>query len=280
MADDPLTALSAPAGSGHVLVLSPHLDDAVLSCGALLARLPGRRSSRASVTVMTVFTEGAPPPYTRAGRRFLRRTGRTDAEELYAERRTEDAAVLARLGVARVHAGFVDGLFRPVPAPGRLRRRVAGKVPELGHVYPTNRLHLSRGRVSPRDAETVRRVTDTVRELLQPGQGVLLAPLAVGGHVDHVLVRTAAVLSGLPAVFYSDFPYNVDEAPDPDFTGPLDATETSLGEGLDEKAELIRGYRTQVDTLFPGGVIPRVPEVYLLPAGVREAWTRTAGGPS
>ncbi|MFF6777014.1 PIG-L deacetylase family protein [Streptomyces sp. NPDC012637] len=279
MADDPLTTMSALTGSGEMLVLSPHPDDAVLSCGALLGQLPGRLSERGTVTVMTVFTEGAPPPYTLSARRFLRQTGAVDAEELYAERRTEDSAVLARLGVGRRHAGFVDGLFRLDPTRGRWRRRAAGLVPELAHVYPTNRLHLSRGRVSARDSETVRRVTDTVRDLLPQGQGVLLAPLGVGGHADHVLVRTAAVLSGLPAVYYSDFPYNLDAAPDPAFTGPLAATEASLDSGLDEKAELIRGYRTQVDTLFPDGVIPRVPEVYLLPAGVRDARARPAGGP-
>ncbi|MFD7976442.1 PIG-L deacetylase family protein [Streptomyces sp. NPDC059071] len=280
MADDPLTILAALTGSGELLVLSPHPDDAVLSCGALLRQLPDRLPHRASVTVMTVFTEGTPPPYTLAARRFLRQTGAVDAEELYAERRTEDSAVLAGLGVGRFHAGFVDGLFRLDPAQGRWRRLAAGLVPELGHVYPTNRLHLSRGRVSPRDSETVRRVTDTVRELLPQGQGVLLAPLGVGRHVDHVVVRTAAVLSGLPAVYYSDFPYNLEAAPDPGFTGPLAATEASLDRGLDEKAELIRGYRTQLDSLFPDGVIPLVPEVFLLPAAVLGTRARPAGGPS
>ncbi|MFI9001824.1 PIG-L deacetylase family protein [Streptomyces sp. NPDC053541] len=256
-------AVLALAGSGEVLVLSPHPDDAVLSCGALLDRLAGR----APVTVMTVFTEASPPPHTLSARQFLRQTGAVDAEELYAERRAEDRAVLGRLGVARFHAGFVDGLFRRDPEPARWRRRAARLLPELGHVYPTYRLHLARGRVAARDAETVRRVTDTVRELLPPGQGVLLAPLGVGGHADHVLVRTAAALSGLPAVYYSDFPYNLRSAADPRFTGPLGAREASFGGGLDAKAELVRGYRTQVGALFPDGVVPRVPEVYLLPSG-------------
>lgn len=271
-----LAALTALAGSGEVLVLSPHPDDAVLSCGALLRRL----ADRTAVTVMTVFTEAAPPPYTLSARQFLRQTGAVDAEELYTARRAEDSAVLGRLGVARFHAGFVDGLFRRDAEPARWRRRAARLLPELGHVYPTYRLHLARGRVAPRDAETVRRVTDTVRELLAPGQGVLLAPLGVGGHADHVLVRTAAALSGLPAVYYSDFPYNLRAAPDPAFTGPLAATELSFARGLDAKAELVRGYRTQVGALFPDGTVPRVPEVYLVPSGVADAPDRPSGGAS
>ncbi|MFI8962793.1 PIG-L deacetylase family protein [Streptomyces sp. NPDC053493] len=279
MADDALTTLtgllagtSGPAEP--LLVLSPHPDDAVLSCGALLAQLP----DPAAVTVMTVFTEAAPPPYSLSARQFLRQTGAVDAVELYARRRAEDRVVLGRLGVARFHAGFVDGLFRRDPGAGRWRNRAARLLPEFGQVYPTYRLHLARGRVSPRDEETVRRVTETVRELLPAGRGVLLAPLGVGGHADHVLVRTAAALSGLPAVYYSDFPYNLSAAPDPEFTAGLAAAEASWDRGLDTKAELVRGYRTQVNALFPEGVIPCVPEVYLLPAEIRGAAVRPAGG--
>ncbi|MFI8520704.1 PIG-L deacetylase family protein [Streptomyces sp. NPDC085481] len=274
MADDPLTALTDSRAT--LLVLSPHPDDAVLSCGALLAAAV---ENRATVTVMTVFTEAAPPPYTLSARQYLRQTGAVDADELYAERRAEDAAVLERLGVTRFHAGFVDGLFRRRTDPGRWRRQAARMLPELALVYPTYRWHLSCGRVSPRDAETVYRVTDTVRDLAPRGRGLLLAPLGIGGHADHVLVRTVAALSGLPAVYYSDFPYSLRAAADPAFTGGLDATEASWDSGLDAKAELVRGYRTQVDALFPAGNIPRVPEVYLLPAGVTDAAARPSGGP-
>ncbi|MEU8519946.1 PIG-L family deacetylase [Streptomyces sp. NBC_01216] len=262
MAVDALTALSR---CGVLLVLSPHPDDAVLSCGALLGEL----RDRSSVTVMTVFTEGAPPPYTLSARQFLRQTGAANAEELYMERRAEDRAVLAKLGVDRFHGGFVDGLFRRVAAQNRGRRLAARLLPELGHVYPTHRLHLSRGYLAPSDAKTVRQVTDTVRELLPGGRGLVLAPLGVGGHADHLLVRTAAERSGLPVVYYSDFPYNLRAAPDPDFVSGLAATEASWDRGLGAKAELIRGYRTQVNALFPDGTIPRVPEVYLLPGGVQ-----------
>ena len=60
MTADRLTRLIAEmetAGSA-VVVMSPHLDDAVLSCGALLAHLAARHR----VTVTTVFTAAAPPP--------------------------------------------------------------------------------------------------------------------------------------------------------------------------------------------------------------------------
>jgi LmbE family N-acetylglucosaminyl deacetylase len=61
-------------GAG-VLVMSPHLDDAVLSCGALLAQLAARHL----VTVATVFTTAAPPPWSLPARRQLRALGGIDA---------------------------------------------------------------------------------------------------------------------------------------------------------------------------------------------------------
>ncbi|MFF0474875.1 PIG-L deacetylase family protein [Streptomyces sp. NPDC004284] len=276
MADDPLTSfVRTVLGSGvPMIVLSPHLDDAVLSCGALL----GWAGRRAPVTVATLFTEAAPPPYTLSARQYLRQTRARDAEELFADRREEDRRVLELLDVDCRHVGLVDGLFRRLPRARRGGGRLSRVLPELDHVYPTYRMHLSRGRVSAYDAETLRAVGETVDALL-PGRsgGLVLAPLGVGGHADHVLVRTAAERSGRRIVYYSDFPYN-QTADDDGFTDSHRLVARAWERGLDRKAELIRGYRTQTDALFPGGRIPRVPEVYLLP-GAGAASVPPAAGP-
>ncbi|MFD3532437.1 PIG-L deacetylase family protein [Streptomyces sp. NPDC058664] len=269
MADDPLTRfVRTVVGSGApVLVLSPHLDDAVLSCGGLL----GWAGRRAPVTVATLFTEAAPPPYTLSARQYLKQIGADDAEELYAERRAEDRRALERLGVRLCHAGLVDGLFRRLPRSRYGTERLARFLPEVAHVYPTYRLHLSRGHVSPYDAGTLRAVGETVDALLPgPTGGLLLAPLGVGGHADHVLVRTAAERSGRRVVYYSDFPYNRHASADPLFTGRHRLVARAWERGLDRKAELIREYRTQARALFPEGRVPRVPEVYLLPEAADE----------
>ncbi|MFF1510326.1 PIG-L deacetylase family protein [Streptomyces sp. NPDC058326] len=278
MADDPLTRfVRTVVGSGvPILVLSPHLDDAVLSCGGLL----GWAGRRAPVTVATLFTEAAPPPYTLSARQYLKQTGTDDAQELYAERRAEDRRVLERLGVRQCHAGLVDGLFRRLRRPRPGTKRLARFLPEVSHVYPTYRLHLSRGHVSPYDSGTLRAVGETVDALLPgPTGGLVLAPLGVGGHADHVLVRTAAARSGRRVVYYSDFPYNQHAVADPGFTGPHRLVARAWERGLDRKAELIREYRTQADALFPEGRVPRVPEVYLLPEAADDTWP-PAGEPA
>ncbi|MFJ3583225.1 PIG-L deacetylase family protein [Streptomyces sp. NPDC090127] len=279
MADQPLTSepLIAEIETGHpLIVLSPHLDDAVLSCGGLLLHARGR----VPVTVVSFFTEAAPPPYTLSGRQYLRQTGASDAQELYAARRDEDRAVMAELGVAWSHVGLVDGLFRRRSGRAPHSGGLAGRLPEIDHVYPTYRLHLSRGRVSRHDAETLRTVTESIVALLPPDRGLVLAPLGVGGHADHVLVRTAAERGGRRVAYYSDFPYNQRHQPDASFTARHAFVVCGWEDGLDAKQALIRGYRTQADALFPQGAIPLAPEVYLLPKDVRAAPAAGAGGGS
>jgi len=66
-----------------IVVVSPHLDDAVMSCGGLLAAAV-RRGERA--LVVTVFTEG----------------------EGHEERRAEDREAVRLLGAEPIHLGLVD----------------------------------------------------------------------------------------------------------------------------------------------------------------------------
>ena len=254
---NPLT--SAVAAGVPLVVLSPHLDDAVLSCGALMIHA----APRTEVTVVTLFTEAGPPPHTLSGRRFLRQAGARDARELYRERREEDREVLEKLGVRCVHAGLTEALFRL--REGRLRHALGRLLPELGHLYPVYRWQITSGRIAPGDAPALRETREVIAGLAGPDPAVVLAPLGVGAHVDHVLTRTAADQSGVPAVYYSDFPHNQRHSADPNFIQRNSLIATRWTELLAAKAELIRGYRTQVGPLFPVGRIPLVPEVYLFP---------------
>lgn len=162
-----------------VIVLSPHLDDAVLSLGASIARWAeaGRR-----VEVWTVYTAGpALADIEPAQRPFGD----------YATRRAEDAAALAVLGAAPRHCGVWERLWREPPARG------------ITAVFRT-----------PPDITgftALERVRAIVAEALaRPGADVL-APLGVGGHVDHVELALAAWQAaeeeGGPrrVAFYEDF---------------------------------------------------------------------------
>jgi LmbE family N-acetylglucosaminyl deacetylase len=258
----PEALVERAAAAGTVLFLSAHLDDAVLSCGALMSRLV--RTSR--VVVVTVFSAAGPPPHTLAARSFLRQCAATGAAELYEGRHEEDAEVLRRLGAEHLHLDVPDALFRrrAVPAPVARLGRV---VPELVHRYPTFRFDIDRGRVSRGDRVLVELLQARVRRIAEEvSAGLVFCPIGVGRHVDHLLTRSVG--EGFPGrvAYYSDFPYNQVQSPDHRYVSAHRLQPCTWDDGLARKLELIRGYRTQVDALFPTGEIAVAPEVYFLPS--------------
>src|SRR5213080_853986 len=88
---------------GRVVVVSPHLDDAVLSLGAALARAARRGGA---VTVLTVLA-GDPASETPAGE-WDSQAGFATAGEAARARREEDRRACALLGVEPVWLPFSD----------------------------------------------------------------------------------------------------------------------------------------------------------------------------
>ncbi len=260
MKPNPLSA--AIDGGVPLVVLAPHLDDAVLSCGAMMLHARGHTA----VTVATIFTEAGPPPYTLSARRYLHQVGARDASSLYRERRAEDRAALEPMGITCIHAGLIDALFRRRARPASWSRW-ARLLPEIAHVYPIYRLHTLSGRIAPADAGTLDAASEIIRRLVCPGPNLVLAPLGVGGHVDHVLVRTAAERSHAQLVYYSDFPHNQHRSADDDFIRRNGLVEAQWSQLPEAKAELIQAYPSQAHAMFPSGQIPLVPEIFFFPSG-------------
>jgi LmbE family N-acetylglucosaminyl deacetylase len=166
----------------HALALSPHLDDAAFSCGGTLARLARMGWS---VTLCTAFTRSVPQPSGFALACQLDK-GLGPEVDYMALRRAEDAAACAQLG-ARPH--WLDLPEAP--------HRGYADAPAL--FAPPQR---SDGVVAP--------LTRALLSLLDMEPDLVLAPQAVGGHVDHVLLVRAlrAVLPPhLPVLWWTDFPY-------------------------------------------------------------------------
>jgi LmbE family N-acetylglucosaminyl deacetylase len=88
------------------VVLSPHLDDAVLSCGQLLAARPGSM-------VVTVFA-GA-PRQRRVRTPYDVGCGFRCSVDAVRARRAEDATACAALHARFVHLDWLDGQYRAEP---------------------------------------------------------------------------------------------------------------------------------------------------------------------
>ncbi|SAK56762.1 PIG-L deacetylase family protein [Caballeronia ptereochthonis] len=90
-----------PRFSRRTIVISPHLDDAVFSCGAMLAASPG-------AVVCTVFT-GAPRAALVTD--WDTQCGFANAHQAMRARRAEDVAALEILGARAAHLGFLDSQY-------------------------------------------------------------------------------------------------------------------------------------------------------------------------
>jgi LmbE family N-acetylglucosaminyl deacetylase len=243
------------------LFLSPHLDDAVLSCGALIAEFAPRRP----ITVATVFTAAAPAPHTLAARSFMRQCAASDATTLFKDRRAEDHDVIREIGAHPVHLGETDALYRKRSMPEPVKR-LSTRLPELVHRYPTYRFDIAKGRVSRGDHILIQQLRTRVTELIsRTAAELVFCPVGIGKHVDHLITRTVGDVAGKRTIYYSDFPYNQRAEADQAFLAARDLVPWTWDEGIRAKERLIRGYRTQANALFPAGHVPAAAEVYYCP---------------
>lgn len=102
----PTTVSDIVAAIAPLLVVSPHYDDAVFSCGQLLATVPDS-------TVVTVCT--AQPGDGRLLTDWDRRCGFTSASEAMSRRAAENRHALALLRAKGVDLAFLDSQYLPGP---------------------------------------------------------------------------------------------------------------------------------------------------------------------
>lgn len=168
------------------IYLSPHLDDAALSCGGQIA---GQTAAGISVLIVTI-TAGDPPPEPLSEFAQLLHQRWDAAADAVAIRRAEDAAACAILGADYVHWDYYDCIYR---------RDGLGNV-----IYPTWNDVI--GSLSAADLPLIDRLAAHMAQL--PSATHVYAPLAVGNHADHQVTRAAAEKwLGSRLRYYEDYPY-------------------------------------------------------------------------
>lgn len=227
----------------RVVILSPHLDDAALSCGGLLHCLQGRVStlvvSICCGTLRILAADGSSKLPHRRGHASPRL------------RRREDIAAMHSVNADFVHLSFADGIYRRSPLTGKLiyrnerERWVSPRVEDMAHI---EELYL-----------VLRRLC------LDLGSILLLSPMGIGHHVDHQITAQVAVrlaAAGAALLFYEDFPYVADaRIGRGDQDGPREALARlqlapakhfALPVDVEGKMALLQHYATQVPALFGG----------------------------
>jgi len=227
----------------HSIYLSPHLDDAALSCGGQIAQLTAEEQQVLIVTLMA----GDPPDETLSEFAVELHQRWEVAQHAVSARRDEDVAACQVLGVDYQHWPVPDCIYRR--QPGR-------RQPGSGDLLYENWGQIT-GEIHPAEQGLVEKLAGQLAGL--PTARRVIVPLAAGNHVDHQLVRQAAEICFAAAdlVYYEDYPYVRDSSM---LTAVISATDNrwrpeviSLTDSaVQAKIEAIVAYRSQLSTFFNG----------------------------
>ena len=223
-----------------ILILSPHRDDAAFS---LSLSMHNWLTARHSITVLTVFTRSRFAPYSDAA--FVHENDqlsyvsamRLREDELFLRRITQDLPKGLKSNLRMIDLNLKDG-------PIRLR------------IPPEE---LSTTPVNPADPSIEKIRKALTQQTMAGSVDALVVPLGLGGDVDHLTVRAAALpfTTGRLVAFYEDLPYAADlgapevldvaarSAADPDF--PLSEAFCLSQSAVERKRSLILGYASQID---------------------------------
>ena len=240
--------------------LSPHLDDAVLSCGGTIHR---QASADETVLVITLFAEDASPGADLSDFSQEQHRQWGSVPRPMALRRAEDLAALTLLGAEAVYMDYHDAVYRADPAGVWL-------YPDLKALFGS--VH-SAEPLDPLD------MADRLSHLIpQEDEMVLYAPLGVGRHIDHQITHAAArallgqgfLAHGCRLAFYEDYPYAEQPGAVDTALAAANALHRERGEGSPEegsgdlspavfpltpadvaaKVSALRYYQSQIAVLF------------------------------
>jgi len=217
------------------IILSPHLDDAVLSCaGQIFIQTTAGRS----VLVVTLMA-GDPPVKLVSDFAQLLHDRWELHHETVARRREEDIVACQILKADYLHWEVPDCIYRHHP--------------ETEEPYYTSNLDLF-GTIHQAEDTLLNDLTQRLRIL--PEYKYMLVPLSVGNHVDHQITRLAAERCfSTKLIYYEDYPYAI--AP-----GAVEAAIANDGatwqsktvpipeSAMIRKLEAIAAYDSQLSTFF------------------------------
>lgn len=209
---------------------SPHLDDAILSCGGLISKLI---HGGEKILIITIFTNGQDKEISDAAIRYLHESGFSNAREMFRVRRGEDRIACKCLGADYLHLPFVDAIFRPASSDIFSKKsRDDDAALEKEIYYVLSAIISMNGNKNAR----------------------LYFPSAIGGHVDHWLIHSIGLrMKNDKIFFWEDYPYSQHLSWRQKFEAGGSSPEFLLEDvsGLvDKKSMAIRCYKSQMPSLF------------------------------
>lgn len=182
------------------LFFSPHLDDAVLSCGGLLSLL----GEKNAVLIVNVFSQAKEGKLSRYSKNYLHFCGFKDKNDYFKTREKEDKQAAALVRAKTSYLDLPEAIFRFQPR----------------FLFPRffyNSKKKLLGKIDSKDKQILTEVKRGIKEKIdEAGEKIdrIYFPLAIGGHVDHRILNQVGfemakekLVAQEKIFFYQDFPY-------------------------------------------------------------------------
>lgn len=182
-------------GAMHWIYLSPHLDDVALSCGGLVWE---QVHAGDTVEIWTICAGSShASDLSPFALELHTRWGLGD--EATAVRRAEDLASCRYLSAEARHFNIPDAIYRQAKGES-----LPGSKSPSQYLYDSDDAIM--GPIHPAESALVEDLRDQLRSIA-PENAQFVSPLALGGHVDHRLVRAAIENASKSLLYYADYPY-------------------------------------------------------------------------
>ncbi len=224
--------------------VSPHLDDAIFSAGGLINSLSKKN---VPVTVINVFTKASEAPYTISVKKFLFSCGYSNADIFYKDRLFEDRQAIEMANASILNLGFVDALWRRKGSVG-LKKMLSLILPEIDYVYPIYRLSIAKGHVSKQDRYLSDKICSDIGKIIDENS-IIFYPIAIGGHVDHKIVRDACDKLAIRKIRWSDYPYSKKGNIDKEYI-QTNMISAYYYKPTKFKESLVNAYKSQIKAIF------------------------------
>ncbi|MFZ2095078.1 MAG: PIG-L family deacetylase [Anaerolineales bacterium] len=168
--------------------LSPHFDDAALSCGGLVWE---QSRHNEQVDIWTICAAEPPSGDLSPFAQELHARWQIGQNAPAQQRSKEDILSCQYLGASYRHIPILDCIYRCHPQTAEF-------------MYASE--SALNGPLHPGDDQLMQDLSEQLRMSLK-SDTVVVCPLALGTHVDHQLTRQAAEEAGLIRWYYADFPY-------------------------------------------------------------------------
>lgn len=210
--------------------ISPHLDDAIFSCGALICEL----RKKANIKIINVFTGFDDKNYSKNGLIFLKKTSFENFSSLYKKRLKEDRRVFDKLKIITFNLGFKEFIFQRTSLTDYFNNKKIKKA-----------------------------IFEKIKSLTNDKICLFFSPYGLGNNPDHLLAREIIEKNFKNIIYYLEWPYIIRNYLEINkLTNHYQLFE--FKNNLFIKEDLVKIYESQIKSIFQDKPILLLKERYLI----------------